>query len=61
MGTTDMEDRRQEAKTARDRALEAIPGSDFGTQRALWKMALKFHADAKISARQGQALACAIS
>jgi hypothetical protein len=56
-----MEDRRQEAKTARDRALEAIPGSDFGTQRALWKMALKFHADAKISARQGQALACAIS
>jgi hypothetical protein len=36
--------REVDARTARDRCLEAIVGAgDFGTQRSLWRAALKFH------------------
>lgn len=37
-------DGREDAKTARDRALGAIVGAkDFSTQRSLWKAALKYN------------------
>lgn len=44
----------EDARTARDRCLEAIVGADdFGTQRSLWRAALKFHERMKLAGRDG--------
>ncbi len=34
--------RNEDARVARDRALAAIPGSDFETAQALWRAALRY-------------------
>jgi hypothetical protein len=54
--------RQEDARTARDRALRSILlTDDFGTQRALWKTALKFHADVRAGDRLDEGPACALS
>lgn len=44
MQTEGQRDGREDARIARDRALEAmVSATDFETQRSLWRAALKFH------------------
>jgi hypothetical protein len=39
----------EDAKTARDRALGAIVGADFETQRSLWRAALRYNERMKVA------------
>jgi hypothetical protein len=43
----------EDAKTARDRALGAIVGADFETQRSLWRAALRYNERMKMTGESG--------
>lgn len=47
------QERDEDAKTARDRALGAIVGADFETQRSLWRAALRYNERMKLAVGSG--------